>query len=114
MWKWEEEALALAAHLEYLQKRCWKAQITLSMPRLRPAAGDFEPRHPLDDRQFVQVLCGYAPGGERRKQATDRVLEDTRARPQFRRLTDRLVDHRAQRRNIADELAPVQLRVQVP
>jgi 2-iminoacetate synthase len=27
------------------------------MPRLRPAAGDFEPRHPLGDRDFVQALC---------------------------------------------------------
>jgi len=57
LWHWREEATALAAHLEYLQKRCWKAQITVSMPRLRPAAGDFEPRHPLGDRDFVQLLC---------------------------------------------------------
>ncbi len=57
LWHWEEEARALAAHLEYLQKRCWKAQMTVSMPRLRPAAGDFEPRHPLGDREFVQLLC---------------------------------------------------------
>jgi 2-iminoacetate synthase len=57
LWHWQEEARALAAHLEYLQKRCWKAQITVSMPRLRPAAGDFEPRHPLEDREFVQLLC---------------------------------------------------------
>jgi len=57
LWRWEEEARALAAHLEYLQKRCWKAQITVSMPRLRPAAGDFEPRYPLGDREFVQLLC---------------------------------------------------------
>jgi len=57
LWHWREEAPALAAHLEYLQKRCWKAQITVSLPRLRPAAGDFEPRHPLEDREFVQLVC---------------------------------------------------------
>jgi len=57
LWHWREEATALAAHLEYLQKRCWKSQITVSMPRLRPAAGDFEPPHPLGDRDFVQLLC---------------------------------------------------------
>jgi 2-iminoacetate synthase len=57
LWHWQEEARALAAHLEVLQKRCWKAQITVSMPRLRPAAGDFEPPHPLGDREFVQLLC---------------------------------------------------------
>jgi len=57
LWHWQEEALALAAHLEFLQKRCWKAQLTVSLPRLRPAAGEFEPRHPLGDRDFVQLLC---------------------------------------------------------
>ena len=29
----------------------------MSLPRLRPAAGEFEPRHPLPDREFVQLLC---------------------------------------------------------
>jgi 2-iminoacetate synthase len=57
LWHWREEAMALAAHLEYLQKRCWKAHITVSMPRLRPAAGEFQPRHALGDRDFVQLLC---------------------------------------------------------
>src|SRR5438093_4760959 len=31
------EATALAAHLEHLFKHCWQAQITVSLPRLRPA-----------------------------------------------------------------------------
>jgi 2-iminoacetate synthase len=54
---WRYEAVALAAHLEYLQRVCWKAQLTVSMPRLRPAAGEFEPTHPLPDREFIQLLC---------------------------------------------------------
>jgi 2-iminoacetate synthase len=57
LWDWREEALALAAHLEYLLRNCWKAQITVSLPRLRPAAGDFHPTHRLPDREFVQLLC---------------------------------------------------------
>ncbi len=57
LWHWREEALALAAHLEYLLRVCWKSQITVSLPRLRPAAGEFEPRHPLPDREFIQLLC---------------------------------------------------------
>ena len=57
LWHWREEAVALAAHLEYLLRKCWKAQITVSLPRLRPAAGDFHPTHPLPDREFIQVLC---------------------------------------------------------
>ncbi len=59
LWDWREESLALAAHLEYLQKTCWKAQLTVSLPRLRPAAGEFEPTHPLPDREFIQTLCAF-------------------------------------------------------
>ncbi len=55
--EWRGEARALAAHLEYLLKRCWKAQFTISLPRLRPCAGQFEPRHTLPDREFVQLIC---------------------------------------------------------
>ncbi len=54
---WREEAVALAAHLEHLLKSCWRSQLTVSMPRLRPAAGEFEPTHPLADRDFIQLLC---------------------------------------------------------
>jgi 2-iminoacetate synthase len=57
LWDWREEAIALAAHLDHLLKTCWKAHFTLSLPRLRPAAGGFAPSHPLGDRDFVQLLC---------------------------------------------------------
>ena len=57
LWDWREEAMALAAHLEHLQRTCWKAQLTVSMPRLRPAAGEFQPLHLLPDREFIQLLC---------------------------------------------------------
>ena len=54
---WREEAAALAAHVDHLLRHCWKAHITVSLPRLRPAAGGFEPRFPLGDRELVQLLC---------------------------------------------------------
>ncbi len=56
---WRREALALAAHLEYIQRVCWKSQITVSFPRMRPSAGEFTPRHPLADREFIQLLCAF-------------------------------------------------------
>lgn len=59
LWDWREEAIALAAHLDHLLKTCWKAHLTVSLPRLRPAAGGFQPRHPLGDREFVQLLCAF-------------------------------------------------------
>jgi len=57
LWHWKKEALANAAHLEHLLKHCWKAQITTCFPRLRPAAGGFQPRFELSDREYVQLVC---------------------------------------------------------
>lgn len=56
---WRTEVYRLAAHLDYLQRTCWKATFTISLPRLRPAAGGFQPRHHMDDAEFVQTLCAF-------------------------------------------------------
>lgn len=56
---WRFEALALAVHLEYLQKVCWRSFFTVSMPRIRPCAGGFAPRHAVADRDFLQLLCAF-------------------------------------------------------
>jgi 2-iminoacetate synthase len=56
---WREEALALAAHVDYLLRHCWKAHLTVSLPRLRPAAGGFAPRSLVTDRELVQLLCAF-------------------------------------------------------
>jgi 2-iminoacetate synthase len=55
--EWRGEALALAAHLESLLRNCWRAQFTVSLPRLRPCAGEFAPPHPVGDREFIQLIC---------------------------------------------------------
>jgi 2-iminoacetate synthase len=54
---WRTEAIALAEHVEFLLKKCWRTQLTVSIPRLRPAAGEFQPRHSLSDREMVQLMC---------------------------------------------------------
>ena len=60
---WKPEALALAAHLEYLYKHCWKASYTVSFPRMRPHAGNYQyqadPDLLLNDRHFVQIVCAF-------------------------------------------------------
>ena len=55
--RWQDDAVALAAHLEYLLKHCWQAQITVSIPRLRPAAGGFRPLFSMSDRELAQLVC---------------------------------------------------------
>jgi 2-iminoacetate synthase len=54
---WRAEAIALAAHAEYLLRTCWKAQLTISLPRLRPCAGEFEPLTQMTDGELVQLVC---------------------------------------------------------
>jgi 2-iminoacetate synthase len=55
--EWRAEATALAQHLEHLLRRCWRAHFTVSLPRLRPCAGSYEPQHRIEDRDLVQLVC---------------------------------------------------------
>jgi 2-iminoacetate synthase len=56
---WRREAIALAAHAAFLLRHCWKAQLTLSLPRLRPCAGEFQPPAPMSERDLVQLVCAF-------------------------------------------------------
>lgn len=57
--EWRREALSLAAHLEHLYKYHWKSVFTVALPRLRPAAGGFQPRHPFSDRELLQAMAAF-------------------------------------------------------
>jgi len=56
---WRYEAIAVAAHAQYLLRKCWKAQVSVSLPRMRPAAGGWQPdaANLMSDRQLVQTIC---------------------------------------------------------
>ena len=56
---WRLEALSVAAHARYLLRKCWKAQVSVSLPRLRPCAGEFEPLTHMTDRELVQLVCAF-------------------------------------------------------
>ena len=56
---WRLEAIAVAAHADYLLRNCWKAQLTISLPRLRPCAGEFAPLTQINDRELVQLVCAF-------------------------------------------------------
>jgi 2-iminoacetate synthase len=49
----------VAAHAQYLLRHCWKASLTLSLPRLRPCAGEFQPLTHMTDRELVQLVCAF-------------------------------------------------------
>ena len=56
---WRREALCVAAHADYLQRHCWKGFFTISLPRLRPCAGEFQPLTHMTDREMVQLVCAF-------------------------------------------------------
>lgn len=57
--EWRFEVLAVALHAKFLFKRAWKSQISISLPRMRPAASGYIPEsgNIPNDRQTVQVIC---------------------------------------------------------
>lgn len=53
---WRAEGLALGHHLAWLRKNFWKTALTVSFPRMRPAAGDFiSPVH-VTERDLSQLI----------------------------------------------------------
>ena len=56
---WRYEAICLAAHAEHLLRNCWKASLTISLPRLRPCAGEFQPLTHMSDREMAQLICAF-------------------------------------------------------
>ena len=55
----QQEALALYRHVRDLQKRFWRAGISVSFPRLRPEAGGFTPPHPVSDALLAQIIFAF-------------------------------------------------------
>jgi 2-iminoacetate synthase len=53
---WRVEGFFLALHARYLLRNFWKSHLTISFPRLRPAAGGYQPPFSVSDSQMVQLL----------------------------------------------------------
>lgn len=53
------DACMLAHHIAYMRKHYWKSKISLSFPRLRPAAGGFTPPCPVSEKDLVQYICAF-------------------------------------------------------
>ena len=61
LYDWRYEAIALATHILFLLKNCWQINISISLPRLRPAEGTFQsnPSYHLSDKNLVQLICAF-------------------------------------------------------
>jgi 2-iminoacetate synthase len=54
---WRADAAALVRHVRGIQKRFWQCEIAVSLPRLRPCESDYDPPHPVSDRDFLQLIA---------------------------------------------------------
>ena len=53
------EAFLTGMHARYLEEKYLDTEIGLSLPRINPAEGAFQPFDPVDDKTFVQFLVAY-------------------------------------------------------
>ncbi|MCB0478635.1 MAG: 2-iminoacetate synthase ThiH [Crocinitomicaceae bacterium] len=56
---WRVDSFFNALHLNYLEKKYWRSNYSISFPRLRPCAGGVELKSVMTDRQLVQLICAY-------------------------------------------------------
>jgi 2-iminoacetate synthase len=56
---WRTDSFFNALHLDYLEKTYWQTKYSVSFPRLRPHAGNIEPKVNMTDRELVQLICAY-------------------------------------------------------
>ncbi len=56
---WRGDAVMLARHLRYLQKRYWRSRYSVNFPRMRPSESGFKPKSIISDLQLVQLTCAF-------------------------------------------------------
>lgn len=57
LYDWRADLCATALHILYMREHYWKTNLSVSFPRLRPAAGGFEPKLPVSDAKLLQIIC---------------------------------------------------------
>ena len=56
LYDWHYEAIALFDHIKHLEKHYWQSKLSLSIPRLRPFAGCYSPKHPISDKDLLKFI----------------------------------------------------------
>ncbi len=53
---YRREAIMLATHVKYLQKRYWQTMVSVSFPRIHAAPAGFTPERPVSDDELVRLI----------------------------------------------------------
>jgi 2-iminoacetate synthase len=56
---WQTEAYMTGIHAAYLQDGFPDVEVSISLPRMRPHAGEFQPRFIVKDRNLIQILLAF-------------------------------------------------------
>lgn len=56
---WRTDVTMMARHLAYLRKRYWRTRYSVNFPRMRPAAGGFQPNVVMSDRELAQLTFAF-------------------------------------------------------
>ena len=54
--EWRREAYKTMLHLNYLMQHYPDVELSVSVPRIRPCAVGYSPKHPVDDTALVQYI----------------------------------------------------------
>jgi 2-iminoacetate synthase len=54
-----KEAFFSGLHAKYLMDKYTDTEVSISLPRINNAEGDFKPKYVLDDKSFVQFMLAY-------------------------------------------------------
>lgn len=56
---WRTDVTMMAIHLRYLRKHYWRTRFSVNFPRMRPAAGGFQPNVIISDRELAQLTFAF-------------------------------------------------------
>lgn len=76
---WRTDVTMMARHLLYLRKHYWRTRYSVNFPRMRPAAGGFQPNVVMTDRELAQLTFAF-----RLFDHDVDISFSTRERPDFR------------------------------
>lgn len=56
---WRGDAVMLARHLRYLQRKYWRSRYSVNFPRMCPSESGFQPKSIITDRQLAQLTFAF-------------------------------------------------------
>lgn len=56
---WRREAFLTGLHARYIQHYFPQVELSISLPRIKPHEGNFQPSHVVTDKNFVQIMLAF-------------------------------------------------------